>query len=220
RLQLLRDAVRGARADPASAGPAVAAVAAHRDADGRLLDERTAAVELHNVVRPTVAVSWLVTYAATAIGHEPRLRERLAHGAPEDTEAFAHEVRRRYPFVPVLGALARKGFSWGGVDVHEGDLVLLDVHGSHHDPQVWPQPGRLDLDRFHGREPGPFELLAQGGGDARTGHRCPGERLTVELLRDASVRLARTPYHLSGPRDVSLRRMPPAVLDVRIETPA
>ncbi|GMA87952.1 hypothetical protein GCM10025868_32020 [Angustibacter aerolatus] len=112
-----------------------------------------------------------MTYAATAIGHEPRLRERLAHGAPEDTEAFAHEVRRRYPFVPVLGALARKGFAWGGVDVHEGDLVLLDVHGSHHDPQVWPQPGRLDLDRFHGREPGPFEPA--GAGWRRRAHRPP-----------------------------------------------
>ena len=36
----------------------------HRDVDGRPLGPRTAAVEVLNVIRPTVAISWYVAFAA------------------------------------------------------------------------------------------------------------------------------------------------------------
>lgn len=224
----LGEAVRAARADPASAAPVLRALLEHRDSDGTRLDDHTAVVELHNLVRPTVAVSWFVTYSALTLAGDPELRERLARGEPADTEAFAHELRRLHPFVPVLAATADLDFTWQGHQVRRGDLVVLDVFGSHHDPASWPDPAAYRHERFLGREPGPFELLAQGGGDARTGHRCPGERLAVELVKDAGHRLAAARWSLQpastaastaasrGWSQPSLRRMPPRVVDVRI----
>jgi fatty-acid peroxygenase len=216
----LRDAVLGARRSPAAAAPALLQVAHQRSLDGRLLDPAVAAVELHNLVRPTVAVSWLVAYAVLAMAADPTLRLRLARGDEESLEAFAHELRRAYPFVPVLAAEATRDFTWRGQPVREGERVLLDVYGSQHDPMVWDDPDRFDIERFAGREPGPFELLAQGGGDARTGHRCPGERLTVELVKDAARRLAAVPWSLAAAVTVGLRRMPPYVRHIRLRPEA
>jgi fatty-acid peroxygenase len=212
----LKDAVLEARRSPGTAAPPLLRVAHQRTLDGRLLDPTVAAVELHNLVRPTVAVSWLVAYAVLALASDPTMRLRIANGEQESLEAFAHELRRAYPFVPLLAAKAVRDFSWLGHPVREGERVLLDVYGSHHDPAVWANPDRFDIERFVGREPGPFELLAQGGGDARTGHRCPGERLTIELVKDAARRLAETPWSLLDGATVGLRRMPPYVRHIRL----
>jgi fatty-acid peroxygenase len=216
----LREAVLDARSHPSAAGPVLLRVAHQRMLDGRLLDPSVAAVELHNLVRPTVAVSWLVAYAVLALAADPALRLRVARGDEESLEAFAHELRRAYPFVPVLAAKATRDFTWLGRPVREGERLLLDVYGSHHDPEAWENPDRFDIDRFAGREPGPFELLAQGGGDARTGHRCPGERLTVELVKVAARRLAAAPWSLVGDVTVSLRRMPPYARHIRVRPEA
>ncbi|MFH7600351.1 cytochrome P450 [Streptomyces racemochromogenes] len=186
------EAVRAA-AGPARGGPGVLdavaggpgvldAVAGHRDCDGRLLDPRTAAVELLNILRPTVAVAWFTAFAAHALHRTPRLRAELRTGGAPYARAFAHEVRRFYPFVPFVGGLAARDLRFGPEQVPEGTLVLLDVHGHHRDPGLWTDPHRFDPLRFLGREPGPAELIPQGGGDARTGHRCPGEDITVGLL--------------------------------------
>ncbi|GAB2611438.1 hypothetical protein GCM10027168_50360 [Streptomyces capparidis] len=60
-----------AAAGPATEGSAVDVVARHLDADGERLDPRTAAVELLNVVRPTVAVCWFVACAGHALHRRP-----------------------------------------------------------------------------------------------------------------------------------------------------
>ena len=59
------------------------------------------------------------------------------------------------------------------------------------------------------REIGAWELVPQGAGDPRTGHRCPGEDITVALLSALAVRLARLDYQLP-PQDlsISLSRIP------------
>ncbi|MGW8635021.1 hypothetical protein [Streptomyces sp. NPDC055793] len=99
RLTRLVEQVRGATG-AAPAGSVLAAVAAHRDADGQPLDAHTAAVEVLNVLRPTVAVSWFLTFAAHALHRWPEHRERLADRDAAYARAFSHEVRRFYPFAP------------------------------------------------------------------------------------------------------------------------
>ncbi|WDZ87789.1 cytochrome P450 [Micromonospora cathayae] len=193
----------------APAGSAVDAVARHHDADGTALDGPTAAVELLNILRPTVAVSWYVAFAGHALHQWPWQREQLRAGDPGYAEAFAHEVRRFYPFAPFVGGTAARDLEWQGEPIPAGTMVLLDIYGQHHDDRFWRDPYRFDPERFVGREIDPYELLPQGGGDPATGHRCPGEMITVALLRALAVRLARLDHTLPAQDlTIPLHRVP------------
>jgi fatty-acid peroxygenase len=196
-------------------GSALAEVSAHRDAEGQLLEPRVAAVELLNVVRPTVAICWFVAFAAHALHRWPGNRERLRSGDEAFATAFAHEVRRYYPFAPFIGGRAPRAVEWDGERVPAGSMVLLDLFGQNHDPDLFPEPYAFRPERFLDesgaavRRIGPWELVPHGAGDPRTGHRCPGEDITVALLAALAVRLARLEYMLpEQDLAISLRRIP------------
>lgn len=180
---------RAGEIDP-PAGTALRAAAEARDTRGRLLPLRVAATALLNVVRPTVAVAWFVASAGAALHEHPQWRERIAGGDEAAVEAFAHEVRRFYPFVPVLAARARRTQDVLGQRVRRGGLVVLDVHGTDHDPAHWTDPGTFDPGRFLQGAVDPDTLVPQGGGDVRTGHRCPGEGVTLTMIAVAVRALA------------------------------
>jgi fatty-acid peroxygenase len=172
------------------------------------LPEPVAAVELGNLVRPTVAVAWLGTSAALHLARLPQWRERLATDAVgREHLAFAQEVRRTTPFVPVLAGVARRPATISGLPVAAGDRLVLDVWGVDTDPTRWPDPLVVDPGRFVDRSPDAFEMMPQGGGDVR-GHRCPGESLTLRLLAATVQVLAGADYRIDGPVGVDLSRMP------------
>ena len=162
------------------------------------------------MVRPSVAVAWFVAFAALALVEQPGWRARIADGDAAAARAFAHEVRRCYPFVPVLAARARRAQDVLGQPVRRGGLVVLDVHRHHPRARGLAQtPDRFDPARFLG----PVEeeaLVPQGGGDVRTGHRCPGEGVTLTLLEVAVRRLAAAPWTPVPGQDLgwSTPRMP------------
>ena len=184
-------------------------VARHTETDGRLIEPRRAAVELLNVIRPTVAVSWFVTFAGHALHRWPQHRERLRAGDRAWAVAFAHELRRFYPFAPFVGGMAVRDLQWQGQHIPARAMVLLDIYGQNHDPALWPDPYRFDPGRFLDREPGRDELIPQGGGDPRTGHRCPGEDVTLALLATLAIRLARLDFRVpEQDMAISLRRIP------------
>jgi fatty-acid peroxygenase len=199
---------------PASSGSVLEVVASHRDAQGELLDPRVAAVEILNVLRPTVAISWFLAFSGHALVRWPQHRERLRSGDAAFAEAWAHEVRRFYPFAPFVGGRAPREVEWDGKKVPQGAMVLLDLWGQNHDEQVWGDPYTFRPERFLTpdgavREIGPFELVPQGGGDPRTGHRCPGEQITVSVLAALAVRLARLDAEVpEQDLSISLRRIP------------
>ena len=205
--RLVEDVRSGAATVPD--GSVVDVVARHRDADGERLDPHTAAVEVINVVRPTVAISWFLAFSGHALARWPQYRERLASGEPKFAEAWAHEVRRFYPFAPFIGGRAPREVEWDGERVPKHSMVLLDLYGQDHDPELWGDPYAFRPERFLGREIGAFELVPQGAGDPRTNHRCPGEQVTVAVLAALAVRLARLEADVP-PQDlsISLRRIP------------
>ncbi|MES9523209.1 cytochrome P450 [Streptomyces capoamus] len=193
RLARLVEDVRSGRA-AAPEGSVLDRLARHRDADGSLLDAGTAAVELLNVIRPTVAVGWFAVFTAHALHRWPEHRDRLRAGDTAYTAAFVHEVRRFYPFAPFLGGRAARDLSWRGERIPAGGMVLLDVYGQNHDEELWGDPYAFRPQRFLDRPVERDELIPQGGGDPRAGHRCPGEGLTIGLLEALAVRLARLEY--------------------------
>jgi fatty-acid peroxygenase len=212
--QRLADFVTNLRAGATTpAASAVEVVAHHRGDDGHLLDPRTAAVELLNILRPTVAVTWFVAFCAHALHRWPAHRARLAGGDNAFAEAFTHEVRRFYPFAPFVGGRAAHDVEFEGHRIPEGAMVLLDSYGQNHDPRLWKNPYSFAPDRFLGADVGaardPYTLIPQGGGDPATGHRCPGEPNTVALLTDLAIRLARLDYTVPPQDlDIPLHRVP------------
>jgi fatty-acid peroxygenase len=204
---LVEDVRAGRAAVPEDS--AVAVVARHRDADGALLDSRVAAVELLNILRPTTAISWFLAFSGHALIRWPQYRDRLASGDAAFAEAFAHEVRRFYPFAPFIGGRAPREVEWDGERIPKNAMVLLDLYGQNHDPDLWENPYAFRPERFLGREIGAYELVPQGGGDPRTGHRCPGEQVTVAVLSALAVRLARLEFDVpEQDLSISLRRIP------------
>ncbi|WP_117209250.1 cytochrome P450 [Allorhizocola rhizosphaerae] len=190
----------GLTVSPASV---VHTVAHHRDASGVLMPERVAGVELLNIIRPTVAVAWFVTFIAHALHHHPEWRQPLRDGDRAVSRAFAQEARRFYPFAPFVGARVRHDFVWEGQHFDEGRLVLLDIYGTNHSPTLWREPETFDPQRFLGTDAAPQHVIAQGGGEAGAGHRCPGEDITLRLMAQAAEALSNLDYRLP-PQDLGI----------------
>lgn len=165
-------------------------IAMHRDLRGQLLDLHTAAVELINVLRPTVAVSVFITFAALALDQYPGCREKLAAGEAGYVNLFAQEVRRLFPFFPAVMARVRHDFEWNGYHFRKGRRVALDLYGTDHDPRTWEEPEEFRPERFRQWDGNPFSFIPQGGGDHHRNHRCPGEWAAIELIKVSSNFLA------------------------------
>ncbi len=201
-----REAIRRARRHPGEAP--VDRVAAATDEGGELLSEDVAAVELLNLVRPLVAVAYFGAFIPLALRERPDWRDRVGEDG-DSRRAFVHELRRHYPFVPMLAAIAARDVDWHGHHISKGRRVLLHVVATNHDPRTWDAPWSFRPERFVGLEPGPYEFVPQGGGDVRAGHRCPGEPAVVEALCFLAARLAGAPGG-SGVLGFDSTRMPTA----------
>lgn len=196
---------------------ALAVVSQHRDGE---LSPRLAAVELLNIIRPTVATCWFVAYAGHALHRWPTHRQRLRSGHAGFAEAFAHELRRFYPFAPFVGGRAVGDLTWRGERIPKDAMVLLDLWGHNHDPALWGDPYTFRPERFLNHDIGPFELVPQGAGDPQTNHRCPGEPATLSILRTLVVRLARLDHEVPDQDlSISLRRVPARVRSGFVLTP-
>jgi fatty-acid peroxygenase len=181
----IKGIIEAVRADKLTAkyGYPLYEMAFHKDLDGNLLDAQMAAIELINVIRPIVAISTFITFSALALEDYPIYKEKLKTADSKEFEVFAQEVRRFYPFGPFLGAKVRKDFIWNNYEFKKGMLVMLDIYGTNHDSRIWDSPFDFRPERFFERKENLYDFLPQGGGDPSTGHRCPGEGITVEIMK-------------------------------------
>jgi fatty-acid peroxygenase len=169
-------------------------IASHHDIEGRQLTTKSAAVELLNLLRPIVAVSHYIVFAALALHRNPPYAEQIRTGENRFLQAFALEVRRHAPLFPAIGGRVKVPFEFLGHRFSLGDWVLLDLYGTNHDPKTWPQPDAFRPERFLDRVPSAFDLVPQGGGDHVTTHRCAGEWASEALLKAATRRFAGMQY--------------------------
>lgn len=185
-------------------------IATWRDLDGKLLGGEAATVELINLLRPTVAVARYVTFAALALHCYPECRERIRSGEDGYLECFVQEVRRFYPFFPLVGGRVRRAFNWRGEHFAQGTWVLLDIYGTNHDVRIWGDPETFRPERFRDWNHSPFNFIPQGGGDVDNDHRCAGEQLAFQLVR-AATRLLVSVMEYDVPDQnlrIDLSRMP------------
>ncbi len=157
-------------------------IATWRDPDGELLPPKVAAVELLNVLRPTVAVSVFIVHAVHALHWYPEWSQRLKNGAAL-LDPFVQEVRRLYPFFPAVAARVKTAFEWNGYRFPEGCRVLLDLYGTNTDPRSWDAPRDFRPERFQSRIEDSYDFIPQGGGDHHLNHRCPGEWIAISQMK-------------------------------------
>ncbi|WDH76413.1 cytochrome P450 [Exiguobacterium marinum] len=174
----------------------------HRDESGELLPEEVVAVEVLNILRPTVAISVYILFTVLALHQFPNETEQVRQGMLTKTE-FVQEVRRFYPFFPVAAARVKSDFEWNGYTFPEGTLTLLDLYGTNHDSSIWTEPDRFDPSRFKGWKESPFNFIPQGGGDVDFGHRCAGEHVTIAVLEQVIELFTEEFSYTVPPQDLS-----------------
>lgn len=192
-------------------GSALHSWAVYRDPDGQPLNANMAAIELINVLRPIVAIATFLTFSALALHEHPETLEKLRTEGDDYKDWFAEEVRRYYPFGPFVGARVKRNFTWQNYNFEEGQLVLLDMYGTNHDYRLWEFPEQFHPERFRDWDGNLFKFIPQGGGDPTKGHRCPGEGVTVEIIKTTIDLLAnKITYTVPAEQDLtySLTRMP------------
>lgn len=174
----------------------------HRDESGELLPEEVVAVEVLNIIRPTVAISVYVLFTVLALHQFPKAREQVKQGQVSKT-AFVQEVRRFYPFFPVAAARVKTDFEWNGYAFTEGTLTLLDLYGTNHDSSIWVEPDQFNPARFMDWKESPFNFIPQGGGDVDFGHRCAGEHVTIAILEQVIELFTKEFSYTVPPQDLS-----------------
>lgn len=177
-------------------GTATHVIAWHRTGEGELLETEVAAVELINVLRPTVAIAHYVTFAALALDEHPEAAQRVRDGSDPELEQFVQEVRRLAPFFPLVAGRVVEPFEWRESAFPHGRWVLLDLYGTNRDPRSWEEPDEFRPERFDRWEGDLFSLIPQGGGDHHRGHRCPGGD---DRAHQGRGRLPRLRDHLHRP---------------------
>lgn len=180
------------------------AFAWHRDPEGNLMDLQVAAVDLLNVLRPTVAIARYIIFAALALHQNPHCRPKLQTNEDNYQELFTQEVRRFYPFFPFAAARVCEDFEWRGYPFPKGRRVLLDLYGTNRDPDLWGNPKTFSPERFLKWENNSFTFIPQGGGDHYTNHRCAGEWITIRLIKRALDFLVNHLDYEVPPQDLSI----------------
>jgi fatty-acid peroxygenase len=197
----------GARQAPQ--GSALQVIASFRDENGQPMDLASAGVELINVLRPTVANARYVAFAAMALRDRPELAPEIASDDAA-LERFVHEVRRFYPFIPLMAGRVIEEFDWRGRHFARGEWVFLDLYGTNRDPRSWSDPESFSPERFRDWPGDPYSFIPSGGGAHEDTHRCPGEWITIELVKAAAKFLASEVSYQVPPQDltIDLSRIP------------
>ncbi|CUH40740.1 Fatty-acid peroxygenase [Jannaschia seosinensis] len=188
----------------------VARAARWTHADGTPLALDVAAADFLSFLRPNVANAVWITHLAHALGtHAGVAGDMTDSGA---RTMFVREVRRLYPFFPILAAVVGEGMEWQGAKLEPGARAILSLYGTNRDPQVWDAPDTFRPDRHAGREPGPFDMIPQGGGDYFGTHRCAGEWVSIRQMEVAAEWLGtRLRWRLSDPEARPSVRTPPGL---------
>jgi cytochrome P450 len=112
--------------------------------------------------------------ALVALGWQPSALARLRQ-EPQGLAAFVDEVSRHDPSVQNTRRFVATPTRVQGIELREGDAILLVLAAANRDPAFNPRPDEFDIDR-HDRRSMTFGAAV---------HRCPGERLASAIVQGA-----------------------------------
>lgn len=202
-LENIVERVRSGDLEPPPETP-LALVAAHEQPDGSLVEAKVAAIELLNILRPVVAIGRFVTFSALEL-HRDRRWHQLISAGDEHLEDFVEEVRRISPFFPFVGAKTGREIEWRGHTFPAGQWLLLDLYGTTHDARLFPQPHVFSPERKLSWRHQDYRFITQGAGRTEATHHCPGERITVEIMKEAVRLLCREMHYRVPEQDFSVK---------------
>lgn len=173
---------------PEKANHALYTFAQATDLKGELLPLEVAAVELLNIIRPTVALTVWMALMGDALFNKEGIYDELKADFENLQDPFIQEMRRYYPFFPMLPAIAIDDVEIDGYHIPKDSWTILDLYGTNHDERFVDQPEEFNIRRYLGRAKDlsyeeEYEMIAQGGGKFREMHRCAGEWITLHSLR-------------------------------------
>jgi fatty-acid peroxygenase len=98
----------------------------------------------------------------------------------------------------------RHDFEWRGFHFPKDTRVIFGLYATNHDPKLWVSPHEFRPERFRNWSDDPWSFVPQGGGDRDLGHRCPGDRFSVEITKAAVRFLTEDISYDLPPQDLSL----------------
>jgi cytochrome P450 len=175
-----------------------------RDEDGiglsdeQLRDELTTLIAAGHETTAT-AIAW----GTELLAHNPAVMAKAREGDDAYLQALAKEVLRIRPPVPVSSARhVLEPFVIDRWTIPPEVAILVDAHGVHHDPKIYPQPHLFRPERFLEDPPDNYSFLPFGGG----AHRCLGASLALLeikiVLREMLTRLELAPASTALARPV------------------
>lgn len=150
--------------------------------------------EMSSVIFLLVAGGVDTTTALTSstlvhLSRYPEHRERLIED-PALLDVATEEFLRAYPPAQAMARTVRKDTEVGGCPVLQGDRVLIPWVAANYDPEAFPEPEKVLLDRD------PRGHLTFGIGS----HRCPGAHLARAMFREMITQvLERLPDYAVDP---------------------
>ncbi|CAM5397629.1 Cytochrome P450 OS=Streptomyces alboniger OX=132473 GN=CP975_22980 PE=3 SV=1 [Streptomyces alboniger] len=139
------------------------------DRTGTLSEEEIADLFLFLFISQYGNPATFLGAAVPALMRHPELTHRL-RTEPELIPRAVEELLRWTVFLgDGLPRVAREDVTLGGVRIRRGELVLVSTDAANHDPRVFPDPQRLDIDRP--------EIPHLRFSDGR--HRCPGRSVAA-----------------------------------------
>ncbi|HEU5447716.1 MAG TPA: cytochrome P450, partial [Acidimicrobiia bacterium] len=160
-----------------------------QELDGKPVDDIHVTSTCNLLLVAGIDTTW--SSIGAAIWHlatHPDDRRRLVD-EPELLPTAVEEFLRAYSPV-TMGRLATEDVTVNGVTIPAGSRVLMNFPAANRDPEVFPDPDTVVIDRAHNRH------VAFGIGI----HRCAGSNLArMEMQVALSVFLERIPeFHLDG----------------------
>lgn len=179
------------------------------------LPDKDVAMEIMNLTRPCVAVAKFVAFLGHAVYKHPFLVPQVDNSAVvkykflldrwKQGDNFVNEVRRLYPFVPFLGGLTRTNMKINGMTVPSDATLLLDIRSINLDGSIYKEPMEFKPDRFNTVNIDEYNFVPQGGGPVWSSHRCPGEWITMIILKMACYHLfVEEDFTLNSDQDISI----------------